>query len=229
MREPEPGRNLIDVLATVPYFAGVQMATLQELADVALHRSFEADCVVVFEGEPSSGLFVVDEGWLKAVKSSLHGREQVLHVLGPGEVFNAIGMFREGENPATVITLEATKVWVIERRSLLVLIERRPDLAWALIQNLAGRVQHLVSLVEDLSLRTVEARLARMLLEQAAGGTVPRERWATQAEMAARLGTVSDVLNRALRELADAALIEVTRSEIRVLDASGLQSRAELD
>lgn len=228
MKQAKQSDNLIDALTTVAYFAGVQASTLQALADVALYRSFETDRVVVLEGEPSSGLYVIDEGWLKAVKTSLQGREQVLHILGPGEVFNAIGVFLEGENPATVVALEPTKAWVIERRELLALVERRPDLARALIQNLAGRVQHLVELVEDLSLRTVEARLARMLLEQASDNVVQRERWATQAEMASRLGTVPDVLNRALRDLADATLIEVTRRHIRILDASGLESRAEL-
>lgn len=228
MKESEKPGKLVDVLATVPYFAGVQAGTLQSLADIALHRTFPADHVVVLEGEPSVGLFVIDEGWLKAVKSSLQGREQVLHVLGPGEVFNAIGVVLEGENPATVIALEPAKVWVIERQALLALVERYPDLARALIQNLAGRVQHLVALVEDLSLRTVEGRLARLLLEQAVGDTVQRERWATQAEMAARLGTVPDVLNRALRELAHANLIEVTRSEILIRDPHGLRSMAEI-
>ncbi len=87
---------------------------------------------------------------------------------------------------------------------------------------------YLLSLVEDLSLRTVEARLARLLLEQSRGGTVQRRRWATQSEMAARLGTVPDVLNRALRSLVDEGLIQVERHQIQILDLQGLEARAML-
>ncbi|NLF74300.1 MAG: winged helix-turn-helix domain-containing protein, partial [Chloroflexi bacterium] len=87
----------------------------------------------------------------------------------------------------------------------------------------------LVQLVEDLSLRTVEERLARLLLEQAQTDNLPRQRWATQAEMAARLGTVPDVVNRALRALAQAGLIAVERHQIRILDRDGLKAKSGLD
>jgi CRP/FNR family transcriptional regulator len=87
-------------------------------------------------------------------------------------------------------------------------------------------VLNLASLAEDLSLRTVEARLARLLLDRAEEDVLHRERWATQAEMAARLGTVLDVLNRALQQLSSERLIEVERHQIRILDREGLASKA---
>jgi len=98
-----------------------------------------------------------------------------------------------------------------------------------MVQKLAVRLQHLVSLVEDLSLRTVEERLSRLLLEHSEQGTLQRRRWATQTEMAARLGTVPDVLSRALRKLADEGLIRVARHQIEILDLKGLEERAMLE
>jgi CRP/FNR family transcriptional regulator len=86
-------------------------------------------------------------------------------------------------------------------------------------------VLNLLALVEDLSLRTVEERLVRMLLEQADEGILHRRRWATQTEMAARLGTVPDVLNRALRSLAEEGLIQVKRHQIQILDRQGLEAK----
>ena len=76
-------------------------------------------------------------------------------------------------------------------------------------------------------LRSVEARLARLLLEQAEGESVQRRRWATQSEMASRLGTVPDVVNRALRKLAEQGLIHVERHQIQILDQEGLQAVAQ--
>ena len=109
-------------------------------------------------------------------------------------------------------------------------LDRYPALNRLIIKSLAGRLLHAVSLVEDLSLRSVTARLSKLLLTQIQHADQPmiiRRRWATQAEIAARLGTVPDVINRALRSLADDGLIEVSRRQIAILDKDGLQTRIE--
>ena len=200
---PLPGgpHPLSELLASVPYMEGLDRASRDAIARSMQRYEYEAGQFVFLEGEVSGGLCLVEAGWLKAIKLGLDGREQVLDLLGPGAVFNAIGVFAIQSNPASVIALESSIVWVIRRNTMLRLLDDHPSLAHAIIQDLAGRILHLVQLVEDLSLRSVEARLARLLVEQATTGTLPRQRWATQAEIAARLGTVPDVVNRALRGL----------------------------
>jgi CRP/FNR family transcriptional regulator len=85
-----------------------------------------------------------------------------------------------------------------------------------------------VTLASDLSLKTVEARFAKLLLEQTDGDVIERRRWTTQTELAARLGTVPDVLSRVTRDLTKAGLIEIDRQYIRILDRQGLAERAML-
>lgn len=216
------------LLKSVSYFSELDEAALDLVAQSALRRRYDAGQVVLIEGEPCAGLYIVESGWLKVVKIGLDGREQVLQMLRAGEVFNAISVFTDAPNQATVSALEESLVWIIRREVLLKLIEEQPALARQVIQDLAGRVIHLVRLVEDLSLRSVEARLARLLLEQAQGDSVQRRRWATQAEMAARLGTVPDVVNRALRKLSEAGLIHVERHQIQILDQEGLKKVAQV-
>ncbi len=220
---------LVELLASVAYLENLDPVTLAAVARTASRRVFAADQVVFLEGESSGGLCVVQEGWLKAIKIAPDGREQILQLLGPGEVFNAVGVFASASNPATVIALEPSTIWVVERGTMLRLLEDHPRLARAVIQDLAGHILHLIQLVEDLSLRSVEARLARLLLEQAQAGVLSRQRWATQAEMAARLGTVPDVINRALRALAQDGLINVERHQIQILDKAGLERKAGID
>ncbi|MGD2206556.1 MAG: Crp/Fnr family transcriptional regulator [Anaerolineae bacterium] len=217
------------VLSAIPYFDGLEPGTLQAIARSAIGRNYQADQVVFLEGEPCAGLYVVQEGWLKSVKMSPAGREQVVRFVGPGETFNEVGVLADAPNQVTVIALEPSTVWLIRRDALVRLLEADRRLARAVTQNLAHRVLHLMSLIEDLSLRTVESRLARLLLEQAGEGVARRHRWATQAEMAARVGTVPDVLNRALRKLADEGLIGVERHQIQVLDHEALEARAMLE
>jgi CRP/FNR family cyclic AMP-dependent transcriptional regulator len=218
-----------ELLSSIPYFAHVDTHTLNAIVQSAIRRSYEADQYALIEGEPSSGIFVVQEGWLKSVKISPEGREQVMRVVGPGDVFNAIGVLASTTNPGSVIALEPATVWILHRETLLRLLEEHTSLAWMIIQALAGRVQRLMSQVEDLSLRSVETRLARLLLEEATGETLVRRRWDTQAEMAARLGTVLDVLNRALSRLAADGIIKVERHQILILDQEQLASIADLD
>jgi len=219
----------IEILNAVPHFHGLGDATLKAVAEAATRKGYSKNQVVFVEGEPSDGLFIVDEGWLKVVKLSADGREQVIHFLGPGETFNALSVLTKMPNPATVVALEKSTVWLVHREAMMQLLDTHPKLALAMVQKLAVRLQHLVSLVEDLSLRTVEERLSRLLLEHSEQGTLQRRRWATQTEMAARLGTVPDVLSRALRKLADEGLIRVARHQIEILDLKGLEERAMLE
>lgn len=229
MKHNDKHDEAIDLLASIPYFSGVDAQTLEAIARAAVRRKYEAGQTVFFEGQPSAGLFVVQKGYLKSVKISTGGREQVIRVVGPGDVFNAIGVLASSTNPGTVIALEPATLWIIERESLLHILDEHPALAGMIIQTLAARVQRLMKQVEDLSLRSVEERLARLLMEESSQGVVPRRKWDTQAEMAARLGTVTDVLNRSLRRMEDKGLIEVERDQIRILDQDSVTKLANLE
>jgi CRP/FNR family cyclic AMP-dependent transcriptional regulator len=213
-------------LTAIPYFAELDAKLLQMLAQAAVCRAYDPSEVVFLEGEPCAGLFVVESGWLKSVKMSPKGREQILRLVGAGEVFNEVGVLLGSTNMVSVVALERSIVWVIRLETFLQLLDQYPPLARIITQNLAQRVLNLLSLVEDLSLRPVEARLARLLLGQSTDGRARRHRWATQAEMASRLGTVPDVLNRALRSLVEQGLIAVERHQIKILDRKGLEAKS---
>jgi len=216
----------IAVLTAIPYFAGLDSPRLWKLAQSTTRRQVGAGQIIFSEGEPCNGLLIVQEGWIKTVKICPSGPEQVLCVAGPGEMCNEIGVFASVPNPATAIALEPAILWSIPQGSVHQLMGEVPAVAQLVTRGLARRVLHMLTMVEDLSLRTVEARLARLLLERARDGTLHRHRWATQEVMAARLGTVPDVLNRELKKLAAQGLIRVARHQIQILDARGLEARA---
>src|SRR4030042_1713670 len=95
------------------------------------------------------------------------GREQALSILRPVDVFGDIAVFTGSPYPGTVVALEDVEVWEIDRATMLDLVARYPQLALAVIRHLADRVLYFIGLVEDLSLRSVEARLADTLLKKA--------------------------------------------------------------
>ncbi len=200
----------------MPFFSGLDEVTLAQLARAARLREYQAGEIILLEGEAQPGLYFLASGYVKVVKSAPSGREQTLRVLEPGDTFNEIGVFSRQSNPASAVALEPSDVWLIPRDVLTGLLRERPDFAQSV----------LVGLVSDLSLRPVTGRLARLLLETAAGDVVQRPRWFTQAELAARLGTVPDVIQRSLRTLEADGVIAVGRGQIRILDRAGLEELA---
>ena len=214
--------QLFEQLQAHSFFAGATESLLEPLLQTAVWREYEAGELVVLEGQAQSGLYLLQYGWLKATKISPAGREQVLRFMEPGDTFNEIGVFANQPNPATAIALEPAGIWLLPRQSLTSILRQNPDFAQHAIAKMAERVLHLVTLVADLSLRPVTGRLARLLTDDAVDGVLPRPRWYTQTELAARLGTVPDVVQRALRQLENDGLIQVERQQILILDAPAL-------
>jgi CRP/FNR family transcriptional regulator len=204
---------------------GLEPATLAQLVQSAIRRAYAPGGVLFLEGESAPALCYVDSGWVKVVKMALDGREQILYVLGPGEIFGGVGAFANRPAPATVIALEAAEIWILQREAIRQVFIANPVLALAMFDFMASRISELVEMVAGLSLQTVTERLARLLLEQAEEGVITRRRWATQSEMASRLGTVPEVLNRSLRSLVEEEVIEFSRNQIRILDYEGLVSK----
>jgi CRP/FNR family transcriptional regulator, dissimilatory nitrate respiration regulator len=218
--------QLRERLQSTPFFRGVDTALLDQMAHNAVRRDYRPGAVIFLEGDVVPVLFYVATGWVKVVKMSPDGREQILQLLGPGEFFGGMGVFAVRPALATAIALEETEIWLLLRDALQQILAANPTLALQVIELMADRISELITLVADLSLHTVMARLARLLLEQATNDVVQRRRWATRAEMAARLGAVPDVLNRALRMLVEEGLIELDRRQIRILDRDGLAAKA---
>jgi CRP-like cAMP-binding protein len=214
-------------LGVISLFQGLDDSILRELAEGARWREYAEGEIVVLEGEIVASLYFLQTGWLKVVKTSPSGREQILRFLEPGDTFNEIGVFTDQPMPATAIALEPAGVWLIPRGVLNRLLAEHPTFSQHVIASMAKRMMYLVGLVTDLSLRPVMGRLARLLLEGATDDVLHRPDWYTQAELAARLGTVPDVVQRALRSLENDGLIAVERRQIRILDPITLANLAQ--
>ena len=190
----------------------------------AKSRLYHKGEVVFWEGEPALGLYWLQSGWLKAVKQLANGREQILQFFEPEQTFHEIGGFTQQPNPATVVALDKAQVWLIPHQVMATLLRDQPQFAQHVIAVMAHRMQYLVGLVQDLSLRPVIGRLAHLILENATDDTFHRPRWFTQTELAARLGTVPDVVQRSLRGLEADGLIEVHRRHIHIKNRDKLQA-----
>ena len=218
---------LLKRLHTFEFLRGLDEGALAQIAKSAAWKVYPPDAVIFWEGDVESNLYFLQYGSLKVLKSSPDGREQVLRFINAGQVFNEIGALAKKPTPATAVALEESGIWLIPRRALDKVVTEHPKIALQIIENMADKIVGLVTLAADLSLKTVEARFAKLILDSAEDDAIERRRWTNQTELAARLGTVPDVLSRVIRELTKAGLIEMDRQSIRIIDRPALSARAQ--
>lgn len=218
----------IDTLRQVSFCADLPEATLRALVAIAVPLRRPAGTLIQLEGEPAEAMYIVAQGRVKITRLAANGREQVLHVATFGHHFNTVPIFDGGPCPANAEALTDVRLVMLPLTHLRKVVESHPLLALALLKEFTSRLRHLVNLVDELSLHTVQGRLARLLLEQAAaaerGENVPA---LTQAEMAAQLGTVREMVARTLKSFEVLGLIRMERGAITVLDRAGLAAQAE--
>lgn len=215
--------SLIDFLRSLPYFSALAPEEIERIASATSKRSFAKGEVLFLEGEPCQGLYVVKSGRIRIFKSSPQGREQVLFIAQERDTFNDVPVFDGGPNPASASALEASTVYIIPKEMILSLLANSP-IAQTIVKLLAERLRHLTAVVEDLSFRSVVSRLAKMLLDLAVAerGSSPVPRL-TQDEMATIVGSVRDVVGRALRTLERTGAIKIEGQRILILDSEKLR------
>jgi CRP/FNR family transcriptional regulator len=217
------------LLAEVRFLHSASPTALDALAATAVCLRYAEGATIFLEGEPAAGLFVVEQGIVKISRVSLEGREYIMHLVEPGDTFNDVATLDGGPNPAHATAHTDVVIWRIDRDDLRRLAWEHPDLAWALIEDLAARARVAVGLVHDLAMRSVRGRLAHLLLEQAESrDTDVVQRLLTQEEMAARLGTVREMVGRTLRSMATDGILEFDRHRIVILDPQRLAEEAEV-
>jgi len=206
-------------------FVGLDERELARVAAVSHRQRYERGALLLLEGEPCTAVHFIVRGRVRVSKVSPEGREQVLALLGPGEGLNLVPALDGEPHPAAADAVTDAEVYTIAVADFLRLVREIPQVAMNVLADFAGKLRRLVDLVEDLSFRTVGARLARFLLSPEA--TVPGRHW-TQEEIAARLGTVREMVGRVLRTWQQEGVVRVERGRVVVLDRAGLESRASL-
>lgn len=222
--------NLDEILRQVPYFTGLDPENLAALVATVRQRSVRAGQMILSEGAPCEGLHFVISGRVKAFKMSPEGREQVLRILGAGRTFNDVPVFDGGPSPGNVAAVEAAIVGLIPTDHVQQLVQSHGEVASAVIRVLAGRLRAVTDMVEDLALRGVTARVARLLLECSRGSPPLAEgpgndcAHLTQQQLAAMTGSVREVVQRSLKALERDGAIALARGTIRVLDPNLLEN-----
>jgi CRP/FNR family transcriptional regulator len=218
-----PGADLehkLQVLRSNIYFDELPEPLLREVAAHMQLREYERGEMLFWEGDPCNGLHIIEKGSVRLYRLSSQGREYIVRVLQDGDTCNEVPAFDGGTNPVNVEALEATRAWVIEAPTLLQLVQSHPQFAQKVLVNFAQNLRMLVRTVSELAFYQVTNRLARLIdeTEDLAHGSPPL----THEQLAARLGTVREVVSRSLKELERSGAIRIEERRIRVVDRQAL-------
>jgi CRP/FNR family transcriptional regulator len=199
------------------------------LLERSIEKTYSAGEVLWIAGDTPAGMTLVVEGKVRIVRGS-GGRQTAIHSGEAGSTLGEIPFFTRSTYPATAIAAEPTRCLIITHAAFDHALRVDPELAYVLLDRLSKRVQHLVERVGRLTSHGVTARLAQYLIERAGASTAPTfSLGMTQAELAEELGTVREVIVRAMRQLKDAGAIASRASgRFAVVDPGLLREAADV-
>jgi len=230
---PEAKTNHASTLSKVAIFSGLTESELSFLAQRAVPRHYAAGQLVFSEGEPCSGLYVVESGHVRIFKSSANGREQVLNIDGPGSSVAELPVFDGGNYPASVTAVDQATLLFVSKQDFQSLCLTHPQVALKVLRVVGARLRRLVGIIEELSFTTVRHRLASFLVRLAqregkrvAAGTeitLP----ASNQELASQIGTVRELVSRNLSRLQAEGLIQMDGRSVIISDLKALEAELE--
>ncbi len=221
--------TIVQQISKIPLFEGLSPDQHSELASIALEKPFARGRTIFSEGDPGSGFYVAISGRVKIFKLSADGKEQILHIFGPGEPFGEVPVFEGRKFPAHAVALEESVCLYFPRPAFTDLIKNNPSLALTMLGVLSRRLRTFTVLVDNLSLKEVPGRLAAHLLylSEIKDGTDSLDLDISKGQLAALLGTIPETLSRILGRMVKQGFIESAGARVKLLDREGLEELAE--
>ena len=225
-----------DLLARLPIFSTLSERDLDHLVGLTTTKRLAPREELCHKGDEGAQLYGVMTGRLKAVGTSLDGKEIVFSFIDPGETVGEIALLDEGMRSATVVAVESSELFALHRRELFGFLERNPKAAIKLAQGVAAHVRRLSESVEDTVFLGLPSRLAKKLLALAesygkqTGNGVEIEMNLPQQALGELVGTTRESINKQLKLWAEQALVNFERGRVTLLDREQLELIAdELD
>ena len=204
------------------FFASLDDVSVQKLFACFREENLAKGDVILREGEKNQNLFFVVSGIAKSYKVSPEGKEQIISLLRSGDAFNMTMIIDSNPQQYSVEAMSPLTLAYISKTDLYDLMNQNSNIYEAILRLFADQIRYLVTLVEDLSFRSVMGRVAKILMMYMSDAYSPHLR-ITQRDIAAMAGTAREVVSRALRALEDDGYIVVDHSRINITDPDALQ------
>lgn len=212
-------------------FIGVAPADLAAIAAFAIPKHLAKGEYLFHEGGPSEGFYIVQRGAINVHRVNAAGKEQVIHVFYPVESFAEATLAVNGGYPADARATEASTVLLVPKAEFIDLLRKRPELALRMLGSMSQHLRVLVGLLDDLTLKDMETRLANWLLKRCPRplprGPTEIRLDRTKRVLAAEMGATSETLSRTLGKLRDRKLLRVKGNTLTLTKPRKLQRLLE--
>ena len=219
MNSPNAGVSLT-TLRALPIFETLDDKSLKPLLRVAMLRHVPRHTVVLHAGDHTDNIYFVLSGVLKVQISDEEGREVILSMLGPGELFGEMGVLDDHPRSATVLAVESSEVVVIGKDDFKQCLADNPDVSLFIMRNLTKRLRLADRNIESLALFDVYGRVARLLLEAAeiVDGRKVVTHKITKQDIAKMIGASREMVSRVMRDLLAQGLIQECDGQLILVD-----------
>lgn len=223
----------VEYLKQIPVFAGLPAKELAEIHAITTERFYRKGSVIFFEGEPGEGFHYLRSGKVKIARLSEDGREHIIKVLSPGDLFAEVLLFNSQSYPATAVAMEDSRIGVIKNADLEKLVLGNNALALALIKALSQRLLYAQQKIKNLALDDVAARTAETLVKLGRehgralpGGGVEIDLELSRQDLGNLVGTTRETVTRTLSTLKKAKVIQMDGQKIVIPNLNALSEWA---
>jgi CRP/FNR family cyclic AMP-dependent transcriptional regulator len=221
-----------DVVRKAPLFGGLDEQAAETLIGTMNAQRLERGDVLFHEGDQGDRLYVIGEGKIKLGRTSTDGRENLLAILGPGEMFGELSLFDPGPRTATATAVAETQLLSMSNEQLREFLHQRPGVAATLLAALARRLRRTNDVLADLVFTDVPGRVAKALLDLAGRFGRPVEDGIlvahdlTQEELAQLVGASRETVNKALADFASRGWLRLEARAVLLIEVERLRRRA---
>lgn len=221
----------MDKLAAVKaitFFEGLPEEKYAKLADIAVTKHFTKGETLFLADVPANGFYAPVKGRVKIYRTSPAGKEQILHVFGPGEAVGEVPVFEGGTFPAHCEAIEKCEALFFPRDTFEKMIREDSDMVMKMMAMLSQRLRILVNKIDDLSLKETPSRVASyLLLLHSSQDSDTFKLDLPKGQIALYLGTIQETLSRIFKRFTDEGVISINGKEITILDENALQVIAD--
>lgn len=221
-----------ETLARAGIFQGVEPAAAEALAQSLESVEFPRGHVIFAEGEPGDRLYIIQSGKVKLGRKSPDGRENLLAIMGPSDMFGELSIFDPGPRTSTATTVTEVRALSMDRTALRQWIATRPEISEQLLRVVARRLRRTNGMLADLIFTDVPGRVAKALLQLAQrfgsqeAGLLRVTHDLTQEEIAQYVGASRETVNKALADFAHRGWLRLEGKSVLILDPERLARRA---
>lgn len=209
-------------------FSNLNEGELKDLAEIVMERKYKKNSIIFFEGDPGDAVYFVKSGRLKVVKNSEEGGEQILHLLGEGDIFGEVVLFDGGPFPATAQAITDCQVGMIRNNAMEAFLRKNPEISLKLLKVMSHRLRQAQIKIRNLALQDTLRRTVGMLLHLGEEHGVSTERGIeielplNRQELANMVGTSRETVTRIISRLSKEGLIILEKQKIIIINIEEL-------